>query len=50
MQGAFPGRAQRYALPLALALPLLALFGWWASTRGSGYRLIPAPREVALAL
>lgn len=43
-------RAQRYQLPLALALPLLALFGWWAATRGSGYRLIPAPWEVALAL
>jgi len=37
-------------MPLAMAVPLLALLGWWASTRGAGYRLIPAPGEVGLAL
>ncbi len=29
---------------------LLLLAAWWAATRGEGYRLIPPPREVALAL
>lgn len=41
---------RRLQLPLAMALPVLALGAWWASTRGSGYRLIPAPGEVGLAL
>lgn len=45
-----PPRLLRLQAPLALALPSLALGGWWASTRGSGYRLIPAPGEVGLAL
>lgn len=45
-----PSHLQRLQLPLALALPVLALGAWWASTRGSGYRLIPAPGEVGLAL
>ncbi len=35
---------------LAAALPLLLLAGWWASTRGPGYGLIPPPAEVAEAL
>ena len=35
---------------LALALPALGLLGWWAGTRGAGYRLIPSPGEVAAAL
>ena len=35
---------------LALALPILGLLGWWAGTRGAGYRLIPSPSEVAAAL
>ena len=36
--------------PLALLLPAVALGAWWASTRGEGYRLIPSPVEVAMAL
>ncbi len=35
---------------LAAALPALLLLGWWGSTRGPGYGLIPPPREVAEAL
>ena len=29
---------------------VVALVGWWVSTRGAGYRLIPAPGEVGVAL
>ena len=43
-------RLQRLQVPLGLAVPLLALVAWWASTRGAGYRLIPAPGEVGVAL
>ena len=43
-------RLQAYQAPLALVVPLLALAGWWAGTRGTGYRLIPPPWDVALAL
>jgi NitT/TauT family transport system permease protein len=35
---------------LAFAVPVLALLGWWASTRGEGYRLIPSPTDVGLAM
>ncbi len=41
---------RRLAGPLALILPLLAIAGWWAGTRGEGYRLIPSPNEVGVAL
>ena len=45
-----PLRLRRMELPLALALPVLGLAGWWLATRGPGYRLIPSPGEVGLAL
>lgn len=50
MTGTAALRLRRLELPLAAALPLMFLAGWWLATRGPGYRLIPAPYEVGLAL
>ena len=35
---------------MAIAVPLMLLAAWWASTRGPGYSLIPPPADVAAAL